>query len=59
MGHGEQDNIIPLKESQESMKPIENFNGLCKYIYPNLGHSFCSQEITDLKNFLIKSINGN
>ena len=41
------------------MKPIENFTGLCKYIYPNLGHSFCLQEIEDLKNFLIKCINGN
>ena len=59
VGHGKEDNIIPFKESQESMKPIENFTGLCKYIYPNLGHSFCLQEIEDLKNFLIKCINGN
>ena len=58
VGHGEQDNVIPFKESQESMKPIENFIGLCKYNYTNLAHSICNQEIVDLKNFLIKCING-
>ena len=58
VGHGENDNVIPFKESKESMKPINNFPGLCKYVYPNLAHSICSQEIIDLKKFLIKCIKG-
>lgn len=40
IGHGELDQVILCKASQESYKPIENFKGLSKFIYPKLGHSF-------------------
>ena len=58
IGHGELDQVILCKASQESYKPIENFKGLSKFIYPKLGHSFTLQEVTDIKNFLTKCILG-
>ena len=58
IGHGELDQVILCKASQESYKPIENFKGLSKFIYPKLGHSFALQESTDIKNFLTKCILG-
>ena len=58
IGHGEKDEVIPLKSSQESYKPIEDFNGLSKFIYPNLSHCISPQEINDAKNFLTKNMSG-
>ena len=57
-GHGEKDEVIPLKSSQESLKPIENFSGLSKFIYPKLSHGIDPQEIKDVKNFLKKNMSG-
>ena len=48
IGHGEKDEVIPLKSSQESLKPIENFSGLSKFIYPKLAHGISPQEIKDV-----------
>ena len=59
VGHGEKDDVIPYKTNQESLKPIENFSGLCRYSYPNLAHSINEKEIQDLNNFLQKCISGN
>lgn len=57
-GHGEKDDVIPFKTSEESLKRIENFSGLNKFTYPNLKHSICQKEIEDIKNFLRKCIIG-
>ena len=57
IGHGEKDDVIPLKSSQESYKPIEKFSGLSIFIYPNLSHSINPQEIKDAKSFLSKNMN--
>ena len=54
IGHGEKDDVIPLKSSQESLKPIESFSGLSKYIYPKLAHGISPQKIKDVKNCLKK-----
>ena len=56
IGHGSNDPVIPLKSSEESMKPIEKFAGFNRYIYPNQVHTICAQEIQDLKNFLKKNM---
>ena len=58
VGHGLNDEVIPYKTNQESLRPIENFPGLCKYSYPNLAHSIANKEVLDLKNFLSKCITG-
>ena len=58
VGHGSNDPVIPLKSSEESMKPIEKFTGFNRYIYPGQAHCICQKEIQDLKNFLKKYMSG-
>ena len=58
LGHGLEDDVIPYKVHLESLKPIENFNGLNKSYIPKHAHGIHPQEIKDAKTFLEKSMTG-
>ncbi len=56
VGHGTNDDVISCEPSEESMKPIKNFSGFKRILYPGEGHCICQKEIEDLKHFLKKSM---
>ncbi len=58
VGHGEEDDVIHFLTSMEEMKRIENFKGFEKHSYPGKGHTITSEEIDDLRNFLIICMKG-
>ena len=56
LAHGEKDNIIPFSYHIETVKRIENFEGVKKYYYKDLGHRFGGFKIIDMGRFLNESM---
>ena len=52
LAHGENDNVIPLDFHNETVKRIENFEGVKKYYYKNHEHSITDYEKIDMVKFI-------
>jgi len=52
MGHGDKDMAIPLQFHNETIKRIENYKGLKRYIYEGKGHAIYNEEKHDIEAFL-------
>ena len=52
IGHGDKDKIIPLDFHKETIKRIEEYEGVKKYYYNGSGHSINKNEKKDIEKFL-------
>jgi predicted esterase len=58
-GHGDMDPMIRVDLAKSAAKYFKE-QGFANYnlkIYPGMGHSTCEEELTDIADFLIKSLN--
>ena len=56
LAHGFKDQAIPLFFHNETVKRIENFEGVKKFYYENLGHNIANYEKFDMSGFLNDSM---
>ena len=56
LAHGENDKAIPLSFHNETVKRIENFEGVKKYYYKNHGHNIADYEKIDMGKFINDTI---
>ena len=56
LAHGKLDEIVPFSFHKETVKRIENFEGVKKYYYENLGHDIADYEKFDMSGFLNDSM---
>jgi predicted esterase len=52
IGHGDKDLAFPIQFHNETLKRIENYTGLKRYIYEGKGHGINDQEKKDIEAFL-------
>ena len=52
LGHGDKDLAIPFEFHNETIKRIEDYEGVQKFYYPGHGHSIMEKEKKDIENFL-------
>ena len=56
LAHGYKDQAIPMIFHNETVKRIENFEGVKKYYYEELGHQIAEYEKSDMSGFLNDSM---
>ena len=56
LAHGDKDESIPFSFHKETVKRIENFEGVRKYYYRNHGHDITDYEKVDMSGFLNDSM---
>ena len=56
LAHGDKDLAIPFAYHKETVKRIENFEGVRKYYYRNHGHDITDYEKVDMSGFLNDSM---
>lgn len=56
LGHGFSDMVIPIYFHNESIKRIENYEGVEKHYYEGIGHGIGTLELNDMEGFLNKSM---
>ena len=56
LGHGFGDKAIPMTFHNETIKRIENFEGVQKFYYEDMGHNIGDEEIYDAEGFLNNSM---
>lgn len=56
LGHGYNDMVIPMYFHNESIKRIENYEGVEKHYYEGIGHGIGTLELNDMGGFLNKSM---
>ena len=56
LAHGFKDQAIPLVFHNETVKRIQNFEGVKKFYYENLGHNIANYEKFDMSGFLNDSM---
>ena len=56
LAHGDQDDSIPFSFHNETVKRIENFEGVKKYYYKGHGHNIADFEKIDMGSFLNDSM---
>ena len=56
LGHGFRDKAIPMFFHNETIKRIENFEGVQKFYYKNMGHNIGEEEKYDAEGFLNNSM---
>ena len=56
LGHGFRDQAIPMFFHNETIKRIENFEGVQKFYYKNMGHNIGEEEKFDAEGFLNNSM---
>ena len=56
LGHGYRDLAIPMYFHNETVKRIENYEGVHKYYYETMGHNIGDDEKFDMGGFLNKSM---
>ena len=56
LAHGKLDEIVPFSFHKETIKRIENFEGVKKYYYENLKHELTDYEKFDMSGFLNDSM---
>ena len=52
LGHGNMDKAIPFEFHKETIKRIEDYEGVKKYYYEGHGHSIIEKEKKDIEDFL-------
>ena len=56
LGHGYRDQAIPMTFHNETVKRIENFEGVQKFYYKEMGHNIGDEEKHDAEGFLNNSM---
>ena len=59
LAHGDGDLAIPFAFHNETVKRIENFEGVKKYYYKNHGHGITDYEKIDMGKFINDTLNEN
>ena len=59
LAHGDGDKAIPFVFHNETVKRIENFEGVKKYYYKNHGHGITDYEKIDMGKFINDTLNEN
>ena len=57
LGHGYNDKVLPIKFHNETIKRIENFEGVEKHYYEGIGHNIGISEKLDIGKFLNEAMN--
>ena len=57
LGHGTEDMTIPISFHNETVKRIENYEGVKKFYYQGKGHDIYDEEKYDMSGFLNETMN--